>query len=387
MSKYPRPSAAIPAELPRDVRLQIVSTCPEIPEGDDWLHEIKHDGHRLLAIVGPDRLQLVSRNGYDRTALFREPFRTLAGLPPMVLDGEIAAPDDRGVTHIDGLSEAISGRRPDRLAYYAFDLLHFDGHDLRRCPLQDRKALLRDVIGAARCERIVYVDHVRGIAASFSRPCARSAPRASFSKRGGSIYRGGESRDWLKTKCHETGTFAITGFSELGEGRLEAIYVAESRDGVLCPAGQVRFGFAGKGLWQVLDKLRVDPARKGFVPVKLGLFAEVKFFGRYKAGFIRDGVILSIHRPHENRTGNVSLTLRGQLIAGTGNSRPMRQVEVRLKGWKIADAMAELRIWLDHNDCTPHDFEITKAPRGTLVVRVEFADDAMAEAFKREFAR
>jgi outer membrane lipoprotein-sorting protein len=64
----------------------------------------------------------------------------------------------------------------------------------------------------------------------------------------------------------------------------------------------------------------------------------------------------------------------------------VRQVEVRLKGWKIADAMAELRIWLDHNDCTPHDFEITKAPRG-VVVRVGFSDEAMAEAFQREFAR
>src|SRR3954452_8959251 len=81
----------------------------------------------------------------------------------MVLDGEIAVPDDRGVTHIDGLSEAISERRYDRLAYFAFDLLHFDGHDLRRCPIEDRKALLRDMISAARCERIVYVDQVRGI--------------------------------------------------------------------------------------------------------------------------------------------------------------------------------------------------------------------------------
>jgi bifunctional non-homologous end joining protein LigD len=67
----------------------------------------------------------------------------------MVLDGEIAVPDDRGVTHIDALSEAISERRPDRLAFFAFDLLHFDGHDLRRCPIEDRKALLRDVIAAA----------------------------------------------------------------------------------------------------------------------------------------------------------------------------------------------------------------------------------------------
>jgi bifunctional non-homologous end joining protein LigD len=97
----------------------------------------------------------------------------------MVLDGEIVVPDERGVTHIDGLSAAIRERRPERLAYFAFDLLHLDGHDLRRCPIEDRKALLRDVIGAARCPRIVCVDHVVGIGReTCSRRCARSGPRA-----------------------------------------------------------------------------------------------------------------------------------------------------------------------------------------------------------------
>src|SRR4051794_14728507 len=263
MSSIALPPSAVPADLPRDVRLQVVSTCPEIPDGDDWLHEIKHDGHRLVAIITPDRLMLLSRNGYDRTALFQEPFRTITGLPPMALDGEIAVPDDRGVTHIDGLSEAISERRPDRLAYFAFDLLHFDGHDLRRCPIEDRKALLRDVVGAARCERIVYVDHVRGIGPQLFEAMRQVGAEGIVSKRCGSQYRGGESRDWLKTKCHETGLFAITGFSELGEGRLEAIYVAEERDGAFHPAGQVRFGFAGKGLWHIVDKLRAGSPCKG----------------------------------------------------------------------------------------------------------------------------
>ena len=85
----------------------------------------------------------------------------------------------------------------------------------------------------------------------------------------------------------------ITGFEELGEGRLEAVYVAENIGGELVPAGQVRFGFAGKGLWNHLDALRLGPARKGIVPVNPRLRAEIKFFGRYKRGWIRDGVILS----------------------------------------------------------------------------------------------
>jgi bifunctional non-homologous end joining protein LigD len=115
------------------------------------------------------------------------------------------------------------------------------------------------------------------------------------SKRRGSVYRGGESRDWVKTKCHQTGEFVITGFSEIGEGRLEAVYVAEVRGGALVPAGTVQFGFAGKNLWHRLDRMRDGlPSRKSFVPVRPELQVTVKFFGRYRAGWIRDDVLLSI---------------------------------------------------------------------------------------------
>src|SRR2546429_9717169 len=91
------------------------------PSGGGWLHEIKHDGHRQVAILpGDGQLMLLSRNGYDRTKLFREPFGPLldARLPPIVLDGEIAVPDDRGVTHLDALSDAIREVQSNRLAYF-----------------------------------------------------------------------------------------------------------------------------------------------------------------------------------------------------------------------------------------------------------------------------
>jgi bifunctional non-homologous end joining protein LigD len=109
-----------------------------------------------------------------------------AGLPPMVLDGEIAVPDERGVTHLDPLSDAISEGRPGRLAYFAFDLLHLDGHDLRRSAIEDRKTLLRDVIGAAGCERIVYVDHVLGIGKELFEAVRQIGAEGIVSKRRGS---------------------------------------------------------------------------------------------------------------------------------------------------------------------------------------------------------
>jgi ATP-dependent DNA ligase len=97
-------------------------------------------------------------------------------------------------------------------------------------------------------------------------------------------------RDWLKTKVSEIGAFVITGFRDR-----ESIAVAELRGGVLVPAGQVQFGLAGKGLWQLLDRLRDGPAtRSGMIPVRPELVAAVRYFGRYRTGWIRDGVLLSV---------------------------------------------------------------------------------------------
>jgi len=63
----------------------------------------------------------------------------------------------------------------------------------------------------------------------------------------------------------------------------------------------------------------------------------------------------------------------------------MREVEVSLVGWKLADAMGELRKWLDHNDCVPVSFDIARGKRRVLVLRMTFAEDQMAEAFQRHF--
>ena len=93
------PPAAVPADLPRLLRHQNVSPCAPPPDGDGWLHEIKHDGHRLLVIAAGNERQLVSRKGRDRSRLFPRPVRGAHRAAPLVFDGEIAVPDDKGVTH------------------------------------------------------------------------------------------------------------------------------------------------------------------------------------------------------------------------------------------------------------------------------------------------
>jgi bifunctional non-homologous end joining protein LigD len=295
MKKVRFPARALAAPLPRHVRLQICSASPEPPAGDAWLHEIKHDGHRVLVFAdGNGGLRLVSRNGYNRTELFRPPFVGLVALGrELVLDGEIAVPDERRATHIGDLQEAIARGGRDRLAYFAFDLLHLDGHDLRGCAIEERKALLERALKEAACPRVIYLGHVIGKGDRLFESARQVGCEGIVSKKLGSRYRGGPSRDWLKTKVAETGIFVVTGFNELAPLRLEALSVAEDRDGALVDAGELRFGFQGKGLWSVLDPLRAGTAgRDGVVPVRSEIKVKVKFFGRHKGGAIRDGVVV-----------------------------------------------------------------------------------------------
>ena len=63
----------------------------------------------------------------------------------------------------------------------------------------------------------------------------------------------------------------------------------------------------------------------------------------------------------------------------------MREVKISLTGWTLADAMGELRKWPDHHNCVPVNFDIERGQRRVLVVRVLFADEAMADIFERHF--
>jgi hypothetical protein len=63
----------------------------------------------------------------------------------------------------------------------------------------------------------------------------------------------------------------------------------------------------------------------------------------------------------------------------------MREIETRLKIWKMADALGELRKWLDHNRCVPVNFEISRAATGSLLVRIVFEHDHQAKRFERDF--
>ena len=150
------------SSMPARIAPQLVRSTPEPPAGPGWVHEIKHDGHRIIAYLDHGLVRLESRAGNDATRRFRVIAELLTKLPvrSAILDGEIAVPDERGVTHLTQLDEALRGRGGP-LVFYGFDLLYRDGLDLRPCPLLDRKAALAKLLEHAP-RQVLFSDHLAG---------------------------------------------------------------------------------------------------------------------------------------------------------------------------------------------------------------------------------
>jgi bifunctional non-homologous end joining protein LigD len=119
----------------------IPTRSTKVPTGKDWLHEIKHDGYRLIVQRGGKRVRLFTRNGYDWTA--RYPLIVKAALrnrsSSFVIDGEAVLLGVDGISDFNGLH---SRRHDDEVQVYAFDVLALDGEDLRKLPLTMRKTNL-----------------------------------------------------------------------------------------------------------------------------------------------------------------------------------------------------------------------------------------------------
>jgi ATP-dependent DNA ligase len=120
----------------------------QLPSGSQWLHEIKHDGFRVIARKDGPRVRLYSRPGNDFTRRFPLIVGALARLRShsCIIDGEAVACDDNGVASFDLIR---NHRANDSVFLYAFDLIELNGDDLRRDPLEVRKATLASIVARA----------------------------------------------------------------------------------------------------------------------------------------------------------------------------------------------------------------------------------------------
>src|SRR5215471_11809258 len=120
-----------------------------LPEGREWEYELKLDGYRLEAVKDAEKVRLYSRNGNDFTKRFAKIAVCVSQIKAdsVILDGEAVAVDPQGKPSFQMLQNRALLPRGWSLVYYAFDLLHLNGQDLKSRPLRERRALLEKVIG------------------------------------------------------------------------------------------------------------------------------------------------------------------------------------------------------------------------------------------------
>jgi ATP-dependent DNA ligase len=168
------------------------------PFGPLWIHEIKHDGYRMMAWRDGDDVRLYTRRGNDWSERYPAVAAALRALKvgSCLIDGELVVSDDAGVSSF----ERLRSRRHDHVAFlYAFDLLAADGEDLRREPLETRKATLASLLrkpppGIALC------DHIEGDGELVFRHACKMGLEGIVSKRRDSRYSSGASPNWVKSK-------------------------------------------------------------------------------------------------------------------------------------------------------------------------------------------
>ncbi|MBV9378604.1 MAG: ATP-dependent DNA ligase, partial [Alphaproteobacteria bacterium] len=213
-----RPLQSIPGarkrRMPAGLRPQLATVSDKAPDGEEWLHEIKYDGYRLLARIEDGEARLITRGGLDWTTKFPVLARSLAELPIQagIIDGELVHLKTDGTTSFAGLQDAISGGRTDTLTFFAFDLLYRDGWDLTGASLEDRKAALAEVILPAQQGMLRYSDHQIGRGPAFLNQACSFELEGIISKRRTEPYRPGRSRSWLKSKCRNREEFVVVGY-------------------------------------------------------------------------------------------------------------------------------------------------------------------------------
>ena len=277
--------------LPRFVPPELATLVSEAPEGDQWLHEIKFDGYRILARLENGRARLMSRNDKDWTERLPEVAEAVARLPARraLIDGEVVVLQPDGTSSFQALQNLMQGERRGELAYMVFDLLHLDGRDLTALPLEERKAALGELVGEKASGIVRYSAHVVGGGAEFLRQACRLHLEGAVAKRRDAPYRSGRGRDWLKVKCGRRQEVVIGGFTR-GEGSrvgLGALLVGVREGPRLVFGGKVGTGFDAQSLRALTSRLAklerrdspFDPAPRiaGARWVKPELVAEVAF--------------------------------------------------------------------------------------------------------------
>jgi bifunctional non-homologous end joining protein LigD len=333
-------------EPPKFIAPQLATLEVQMPKGEDWVHEIKFDGYRLIARINNGAVQLFTRTGKEWTVKFPTIAKQLKEFPVQnaILDGEVVVVNEDGATSFKALQDALTNNNYNNMQYYLFDLLFLDGEDMRRLPLIKRKKHLREILADNQNGRIFYSEHFEGVEKNFLQNICSMHLEGVVSKLKNAPYTSTRSKTWIKSKCSQRQEFVIVGFTnstDAGRG-IGALLLATYKNGALEYSGKVGSGFdyaMSADLRKKLEKLQqkksalknvTSEIKRGTFWVEPKLVCEVKYSEVTPEGRLRHPVFEGLREDkpagsvHFESPVNIPKTTNTATVAGIKISHPDR---------------------------------------------------------------
>ncbi|MFY9572509.1 MAG: non-homologous end-joining DNA ligase, partial [Blastocatellia bacterium] len=291
--------------MPDFIAPQLATLVKEPPPGNDWFHELKFDGYRLVCHINRGKVQFWTRNQKNWTHKFSALLESTKALPATtaIIDGEVVVMDAEGRTSFQKLQQALGAGRAAVIIYQVFDLIYLDGFDLTRTPLRERKRLLEELFNSAGSTgRLRYSDHVEGNGSAFFKQACNFGLEGMVSKLASSFYDSTRNRNWLKVKCIKRQEFVIAGYTPSSKGLpgFGSLVLGVYEDGNLVYCGRVGTGFSFKQRLELkkkldsihraaspFDNLPKDPGLREAHWAEPKLVGEVEFIEWTSEGLIR----------------------------------------------------------------------------------------------------
>jgi bifunctional non-homologous end joining protein LigD len=236
--------------LPSTMKPMLATLVDKVPGNEGWVYELKYDGVRLLCRCDGDEVRCISRNGLDWThkvGPIVEAFAKL-NLSGAWVDGELIAIDPNGRSDFSLLQHVLEQKRYHDLRFCVFDLLYWNGEDLRDQPLAQRKAKLDAAFAKLPAKGpLRLADQIQSDSAQLLTRVCNQHLEGLIAKRIDAPYVGGRSDHWLKIKCTREQEFVVGGAAFLpgrGTGTFSSLLVGVKSSKGLKYVGRVGGGFS-----------------------------------------------------------------------------------------------------------------------------------------------
>ena len=298
---------AIKADLPEQLKPQLATLAEKIPlDTKRWMTEIKLDGYRLLMQINKNDAKFFTRNGNDWTnkLLFLQQEAVKLNWPSGWYDGEIVVNNVQGLPDFGALQTAFETNKLEQIVLYLFDVVYFDGYDLRSLSQIDRRSILKNLLTEKDLSSIRLSESFTEAPQDLLKSACKLGLEGIVLKRVDAPYECNRSANWLKLKCNKRQEFIIIGYTPPNGLRtsfgalLLAVY---DKNADLIHAGNVGTGFNQSTLADLKRKLDAiaipkSPLSHLFIAphnitwVKPVLIAEAEFTEWTKSGRIRHAV-------------------------------------------------------------------------------------------------